>query len=537
MNRRNSRCAEWRFTFRLLSILSLWFVLVGCAKIPGSEDMVSPDCLELWQVMDDAISRADVGGGATSHIDGFAYLRTDRFVTALGSQADSTLKERALIEQMRVLDLERRYLELEFLPDDDWQALTRHGYPVDEGLFKRQVARCSVEFMKADRVDPDYFESVMAAIDVDQDYSTLYRTLGLYPLTQLIVSHQVEQYQETHSVVVGAEVAGAYRRFSPPSGRKLSLKRRRLLLKNNRVTPFLNFQFSEQDLSDLVRLYAPVFQIGGDSFGRIMTSGKGEWQVDTADPVVYYYLSQAIVQGIPALQINYVIWFAKRGDPAPWYTKGHLDGITLRLTLDWQGRPLIFDSIGNCGCFYFGLHNDELVELGSVQDGFVPHFVGVLPSLADSNHLSVQVASGANNVIGVSTTKVRKDEATYTLLPYEILERYGSMLPRKFFDEQGFVDGTDRFESYFLFPMGIPNVGAMRQRGRQPITLIGRAYFDDPHLFNSVLQVKEPLPAKNKLVKKGKKKQSNLKRRVEASKTMGQTGRSYNERYPSRRGR
>ena len=31
--------------------------------------------------------------------------------------------------------------------------------------------------------------------------------------------------------------------------------------------------------------------------------------------------------------------------------------------------------------------------------------------------------------------------------------------------------------------MGIPDVGSMRQRGHHAIKLVGRAYFDDPLLF------------------------------------------------------
>ncbi len=32
--------------------------------------------------------------------------------------------------------------------------------------------------------------------------------------------------------------------------------------------------------------------------------------------------------------------------------------------------------------------------------------------------------------------------------------------------------------------MGIPDVGSMRQRGHHAIKLVGRAYFDDPDLFD-----------------------------------------------------
>ncbi len=525
-------CSLGYFILLLVVLLHL----TGCATISPPESQVSGDCQELWQAMADAIDREGVGDGYSQPIKGFDYLRTERFLAGLGEQADTTRKERALLERMRMLDLHRRYQELEFLSDEAWRGFVASGYPSEEGVFKRQVASCSVDFMQADRQDPEYFNRVMAAIDLDQDYSTLYRTLGLYPLTHLVVNQQVKSYQKDHPVLLNTEMEGSTRIVEPVPGRKLSAGRLKVLLRNSRLRPFLDFQLTEQRLADLVHFYGPVFELAGDSFGRLVSQNGNGWQVDDSDPVVYYYLSQAMMQGVPALQINYVIWFNERREPAPWYTKGHLDGITVRVTLDWQGRPLVFDSIGNCGCFYFAAHNDSLLAEMDDHDGFKPHLIGSMPAVSMTNHFKVQVEGGSNLVVGLASAPLDADHSQYRLLPYEILERYSSTLPYKFFDDDGFVEDTDRFESYFLFPMGIPKVGAMRQRGRQPITLVGRSYFDDPHLFDSILVLKEAIPPLKKMVKKGKKTQSNLQRRVESSKAMSESGNSKKAKYFRRRG-
>ena len=39
-------------------------------------------------------------------------------------------------------------------------------------------------------------------------------------------------------------------------------------------------------------------------------------------------------------------------------------------------------------------------------------------------------------------------------------------------------------ESLIFFPMGVTDIGSMRQRGHHAILFIGRAHFDDPDLFD-----------------------------------------------------
>jgi hypothetical protein len=38
--------------------------------------------------------------------------------------------------------------------------------------------------------------------------------------------------------------------------------------------------------------------------------------------------------------------------------------------------------------------------------------------------------------------------------------------------------------------MGVPQVGSMRQRGHHAIKFVGRAHFDDPHLFDEHFEFK-----------------------------------------------
>lgn len=58
------------------------------------------------------------------------------------------------------------------------------------------------------------------------------------------------------------------------------------------------------------------------------------------------------------------------------------------------------------------------------------------------------------------------------------------------FDTMGIVKGSDRIEPLIFFSMGIHDVGSMRQRGRQPIKMVGCAYFDDPDIFDGNFEFK-----------------------------------------------
>ncbi len=51
------------------------------------------------------------------------------------------------------------------------------------------------------------------------------------------------------------------------------------------------------------------------------------------------------------------------------------------------------------------------------------------------------------------------------------------------FGPDGIVAGTQRAERWVLWPMGIPQPGAMRQWGHHATAFIGRRHFDDPYLL------------------------------------------------------
>jgi hypothetical protein len=147
--------------------------------------------------------------------------------------------------------------------------------------------------------------------------------------------------------------------------------------------------------------------------------------------------------------------------------------------------------MNNCGCYHLFIPRADLVtgkrDIPLAVDAFVPKR---LPEAFPASPLRLRVSAGWHQIQGVSASK----EPVGTVRPYELVPyREIESLPRSgggfasVFDGRGIMKGSCRIEPFLLFPMGVPSVGAMRQRGHHPISLVGRDYFDDPHLFEKNL--------------------------------------------------
>lgn len=482
------------------AFLLVVLLLSGCATKVGlfnSASYGSGDCQQLWQDLEEVIHANQVADSRALRIEGFPYLRSTRYLQALADRAASPAAQGYVLEEMRRLDLATRALELSRIPAHVFAAF-------DRPALSEELAACSRGFLAADNLRPHFFDQVRGGMDLDRDYSLWLRSVGLYPLTSLVVDFfaegaMAEMVAELRSPVDQAAAKNLLT-FRPSGIGSATLPNLDELLGRSRRNPLLSLEIAQEDLAALANRFAPLLTIADgaphDRFGRIVRL-QGQFAVDGSDPVVYYYFSQTFVQGIPALQINYVLWFAERAQPAPWFEQGTLDGLIVRVTLNWQGQPIFVDVAFQCGCYHFVLFDDNLVS-GKLPEAkaFQPFVGGTLPELQAGERLQFSIKSGWHQIGQVSTALPGLRQPTYQLLPYEGLEYFvdGDEVV-SLFGTQGRVPGTNRLERFFLFPMGIPEVGAMRQRGRQPITLIGRAYLDDPYLFDNAFGYRFLRPA------------------------------------------
>lgn len=490
---------------RGLAAVALLVTMTGCSgrAVPFPATYDNGQCQGLWSALEEQIQERQVADAATARVQGFPYLRGNRYLQALAEQAGDQEAQTFVLEEMRALDLRQRGVEAARIPQPLLRQAVGAGPAADPALLATTLDACSRQFLAADLGRPDFFDQVQGGLELDRDYSLWLRSVGLYPLTALVVDFVAERAQAEmiDQLSQPALPAAALVHYGPDNSTHLAPGEPAALLRRGRRPPLLSLELADGEKAALARHFAPlVTMANGDKanrFGRVVRDDQG-FTVDEQDAVVYYYFSNAFVQGIPALQITYAIWFAERTDPAPWFEHGRLDGLLFRVTLDWQGRPVFVDVAFQCGCYHFVLYAGEQV-MGPRADGpgFQPYVGGTFPVPQGEKRLRFTVNAGWHQIARVEAAPAPATGSFYRLLPYEELEafRHGDEVI-SLFDSQGRVPGTNRLERFFLFPMGIPKVGAMRQRGRQPITLIGRAYLDDPHLFDRAFAYRQPPPAR-----------------------------------------
>jgi hypothetical protein len=447
--------------------------------------------------LDKAVAAADVRDAATFSIAGFPYLRANRFIASFrGQLADDRQKEQ-WVQWMQRLDLEARKKEIFNLPPEHFKNLaTRFGEPLNRDTLYRQLVFNSDQLFMHDQRHPDFFNSLQSAIVIPDEYSTTMRVIGIYPLAALVVA------MVTHSVYGDItawhqlprdelNTLGELRGYGPLYHTAYSQDHIRAILKRSQQNPLDIPLPSESDRQTLLTTFAPLlFQDVAADYDEI---GEVVWQdhqvtVNSAVPTVYYYFSYARFKSKPVLQINYTVWYSARDGPnSPWIERGPLDGLTIRVSLDSEGRPFMLDIMNNCGCYHLFVPPQERIRrvLSSplAIDAFIPRW---MPESFPQQRLSLRIISGWHQVDNIATANTMSDLIPYRMVPYERLEMlpHGDARHESIFNSDGIAKNTGRIEPLIFFPMGIPDVGSMRQRGHHAIKLVGRADFDDPDLFD-----------------------------------------------------
>jgi hypothetical protein len=488
---------------RYLSLFFLpsFFLFLGCAsilsqRIPETLERPRP-CQEFLERLDEKVREAGVRDASSFSVPGFPYLRTSRFLSALKGRLKNEEEREMWVRWMQELDLRSREKEISNLPDRMVLTLTSEetGLPDREGVFGR-VASCSFTLLNHDRSRSDFYSKLKPLVKVPDEYSALLRIAGIYPLVALPVAAVTENsrkkiWRRFDTDLKDLPVDGSLRAFVPVKGESLEEKEVGEILEASRKNPLKVPLPDTSQEKKLVETFAPIFiQDEVALYDRI---GRVKWEdhrikVNPERPAVYYYLSHTFLKGEPVLQINYAIWYSERaGENPPSIEKGHLDGLTARISLDGQGKIFMVDVENNCGCYHLFAPDqermDRILSRPLMFDAMVPQW---LPKVPPGQHLGIRISSGWHQVQRLMSVKEAPDPIPYELIPYGALESIPHKDGRResIFDAKGVAKGSERVERFILFSMGIPSIGSMRQRGHHAIELIGRVHFDDPRLFD-----------------------------------------------------
>jgi hypothetical protein len=208
--------------------------------------------------------------------------------------------------------------------------------------------------------------------------------------------------------------------------------------------------------------------------------------VDVIRPTVFQHISYARFDGNTLLQLNYVLWFPARSRTGRLdILGGRIDGITWRVTLGRNGRPLIFDAMHNCGCYHM-FFPTEHVRLKAPRKRYEePPLVPQALTAKSVGRLVVRIAHRTHSIQRIFPLRQRLGGREYVLREYSELRSLP--LPsggrRSLFERSGLVAGTERRERWLLWPMGVAEPGSMRQWGNHATAFVGRRHFDDPQVI------------------------------------------------------
>jgi hypothetical protein len=455
------------------------------------------ECRNFLETLDRTVSAHAVNDAESTRVEGYPFLRTNRFLASFPPGTLNADDFSEWLDRLQALDNDGRRVEVANLPPAARADLATRFAPAGHDSLlslNDHVAHCE-RLLRSALVDTSDLRVELASrVTVPDDYRGWQRVIGLYPVTQIPFAVGVNAWQRETLRVFQTPLAalpqrGDLVRYQPPATARPSV--------TAGVEPWHadRLRIPEPPAADLQRLllaHAPVLVIdtasADDRIGAIELDAAGRSGVAPSAPVVYTYPSYARWQGTILLQLNYVFWFPARLEERTWdLLAGHLDGITWRLTLAPDGTVLVADAIHNCGCYHLFFPSAGLrpVAYGAATEErpFTPQ---VLPALAPGERFALYIAARTHYLQRVTATPLAVHAAhTYALASYDTLRSLESGTGRRMslFGPDGIVPGTERGERFLFWPMGVPDPGAMRQRGRHATAFVGRRHFDDPWLL------------------------------------------------------
>ncbi len=505
---RSKAVATSRFFLPAIAI-----VIAGCASVqqrplePGqqepSEARERDACRRFFAELDARVERAGVADVETARIQGIPYLRVNRFLASYRELPMKSADFHMWVDRLQNLDQTARHYEVANLPQSGDDA--RSSSP---GLNER-IRSCGSSLRASELAMKTYREKLREAAVVPPAYQPYKRVLGLYPITSQFVLAGVRRLHreigDTFATPLSQlPVLGELVIYNPPQTQAPLNKQEVVEILNRSVdNPLRIPQLAAADRQRLFATFAPRWEV--DEVSENDRIGQPSWASDTViqvkldQPTVYRRLSYTRFQGTVLVQLNYQVWFPARPRTGRFdILGGHLDGLIWRVTLDTDGEPLIYDVIHNCGCYHMFFPGRRLQVKGNRDPKVIEEPV-LIPAVAPLNpyggRLTLRIAHTSHYLQRVYTKPDHKPGTTYNFLDDDVLRALSmpSGGSRSLFGPDGIVPGTERGERWLLWPMGVPQPGAMRQWGHHATAFIGFRHFDDPDLMERYFESVPPL--------------------------------------------
>jgi len=455
--------------------------------------------------LDRAVEKYDVSDASTFAVPGFPYLKSNRFLAAVKERSVDPDTDLYWAGQMLKLGLDSRRKELVNLPAKAFVEISEAtGDLLERDTIYQKTESYALKLFGDDQTRTDFIDVLKKTVTIPDEYSSLTRFFGLYPLAGIPVTLATAmaygRYKDWHATPLNdLNTDGRVERFFPEETGLMVDQ----AFMNNLYDPLHLDDFglpvlTKRDERLLANRFAPtIYQDvveDYDLIGKILWK-ENQVQVDTGQPRAYFYVSHSFLGGHPVLQLNFAFWYSERaGENAPMIERGPLDGLSYRVTLSRSGKPMMVDIMNSCGCYYFFVPRKEFVTKIVAKPGEIAPLVPAwLPTENPQSRINIRVNSGWHQVQKVFSGDVSAPGHAYSLVPYETLESLSSGKDQyaSVFSPAGIMKDSWRVEPYIFFSMGIQNIGYMRQRGHHAIKMVGRGHFTDPDLFDRSFIFKE----------------------------------------------
>jgi hypothetical protein len=464
----------------------LVFLLAGCAAPVIKQPTVPPSaCRDHFRELDSAVEQAGVRDYGPTPVPGFPYLRVNRFLSSFSDELDNPTRFDAWVARLARLDrIARRYEVTALSTVGHQQVLT-------------DTEHCREELVRTELSSEANRRLLRKQARVPDDYITAWRVLGIYPVSALFVKAGITRWHEQTRPFYDLPIErlprrGQLRQWAAPSAPRFTTAEIAAVLSAAAQNPLAIPEPTPEQREQLFASFAPQWSI--DTVDKNDLPGAphltpGGPTIDTTLPILYRRLSHTRFHGEVLLQLNYIIWFPSRPPRQEWdIYAGAFDGINFRITLGMDGRPLLYDTIHNCGC-YHRLFPVSPLRFNAQAFGFWSESPLVLQHIKEPGTVPVlHVSSRTHFINRLSFTESPTGE-TYLWDDYTTLRSLS--LPdgrrRSLFGKHGIIEDSKRPERFILWPMGIRSPGAMRQWGHHPTAFVGRRHFDDPTLLDSLL--------------------------------------------------
>ena len=491
-----SRCFTFSAVFLICLLPNLW---VGCARLQVptrsphiGESGLLGECADFFASLDEQIAEANVIDPGGFRVKNYPYLRVDRFLASFSQEVDDKDAFAAWIDRMQTLDQDARKYEIANLPSS---AAAELDSADDKASLYDKVVTCGDILKTADFQHVNHQAGVRKNAVAPDEYITLRRVLGIYPLTSMFIYRGVTIWHREARSRYSPEPPVNWQsiRYGPDGQMDFSLIRQ--TVEPTKRDALGIPVYSARARQALFRMYAPVwevqFTVEDDRIGAPIWTADGELDVDTDQPLIYTLLSFTRFGKKILTQLNYIIWFpARPKDGSLDIYGGFLDGVNYRVTLDIDYEPLLYETVHNCGCYYKAYPTKRL-QVRSKIDYAEPPLILKAPDVDPSkDFMTVSMESRTHYVqhLYPSSRKLLAGATNYSLIDYGQLRSlaFSTDDHKSMFGQNSITPGSERSERYILWLTGVLSPGAMRQWGRHAVAFIGRRHFDDPFYMDSI---------------------------------------------------